>query len=275
MNYLTRKLHIYWPFSKSIMQAMMSYRVNFFMFVFGNFLKTFVVYYLWKAVFYSSTSSTLSGFTLQEMIIYIFISSITAIAISNNIDGLIGEEVRDGSIAMNLIRPINYQVRLLFQSFGTFVYQFAFVSIPIWLALIITRYTSIKELPPDIGTILLFLLSLMLGFMTLFLFNFCFGLLAFHVTGMWGLRNLKRAILSFISGELIPIAFFPLWFQKGLRLLPFSSMNYTPVMIYLKKLTGAELIQTLATQIVWIFILFFISRWMWNKAIKHLTILGG
>jgi len=275
MNYIKRKLNIYFPFLKSVIQIMMSYRINFFVFVFGNLLKTFVVYYLWKAVFYNSTTSTLSGFTLEDMIIYIFISGITAATISCNTDGVIGQEVRQGSIAINLIRPINYEIRMLFDSLGAFVYQFTFVAVPIWLALVISRYVHTKSLPPSLGTILIYLLSLMLGFITLFLFNFCFGLLAFHVTGMWGLSNLKRAIISFVSGELIPIAFFPLWFQKCLSLLPFSSMNYIPVMIYLKKLTGAGLVQALSVQIFWVFALFLVSKWMWSRAIKQLTILGG
>ncbi|MEQ8197680.1 MAG: ABC-2 family transporter protein [Clostridiaceae bacterium] len=275
MCWLKKRLKIYWPFAKGNMQKMMSYRINFFIFVLGGLIRTFVIYYLWKAVFQNSSAPTLNGFSLPDMIVYIFISSVTAGVISCDTDFAIAGEVKDGSVAMNLIRPINYKVRMFFETLGTFLYQFIFIAIPIWVILVITRYTSSGELPPDIGTLAVYLLSMLLGFVTLFLINFCFGLLAFFVTGIWGMSHLKGAIISFFSGELIPIAFFPLWLQGTLNFFPFSSLSYIPVMIYLKKFTGLVLIQTLGVQFAWVAGLLIISSVLWNRAAKRLTIFGG
>lgn len=275
MTYLGKKLKLYWPFSRGVIQTIMSYRINFFMFVFGNLIRTFVIYYLWKAVFLSSSSSSFNGFTLSDMIIYIFMSSLTAGTINTGTDGDIGQEVRDGSIAMNLIKPINYKIRMLFISFGALVYQFVFILMPVWIGLLVVRYFTVHELPPDIGTILMYLASMMLGFTVSYLMNFCFGLLSFYVTNMWGLSHLKEAALLFFSGQLIPIAFFPIVMQKVMQFFPFSSLNYIPVMIYLKKLTGVELLKAFGVQFMWIAILYLLSVWLWNKAISKLVILGG
>ena len=49
------------------------------------------------------------------MIIYIFISFITSVMISVDISHDISREVKDGSIAINLVRPLNYEKRMLFQ----------------------------------------------------------------------------------------------------------------------------------------------------------------
>ena len=57
--------------------------------------------------------------------------------------------------------------------------------------------------------------------------------------------------------------------------LPFSSMIYTPTMIYLGKLTGIELIKAIGIQIIWLGILIVVARVMWNTLIKKITILGG
>jgi ABC-2 type transport system permease protein len=275
MGYIKRKFRLYWPFGRGVIQTLMSYRVNFFMFVFGNLMRTFVLYYLWKAVFISSASSTLNGFSLNDMIIYIFMSSITAGTISTGSDQDIGHEVRDGSIAMNLIKPINYQVRIFFMSLGSFVYQFLFVLLPVWIGLIAVRFFTLKELPPDIGTILIYLLSMLLGLIVSYLMNFCFGLLAFYVTNMWGIGQLKEALLLFFSGQLIPIAFFPIALQNIMQFFPFSSLNYIPVMIYIKKLTGTALLESLGIQLFWVVFLYFLSKWLWNRAINKLVILGG
>lgn len=275
MAYIKKKFRLYWPFSRGVIQTIMSYRINFFMFVFGNMMRTFVLYYLWKAVFISSSTKSLNGFSLSDMIIYLFMSSITAGTINSGTDGDIAQEVHDGSIAMNLIKPINYQIRMLFISFGAFVYQFIFILLPIWIGLIVVRYFTAREVPPGIGTILLYLLSMILGFFVNYLMNYCYGLLAFYVTNMWGISHLKDAALLFFSGQLIPIAFFPLVLQKVMQFFPFSSLNYIPVMIYLNKITGAELLQSLGIQLLWIVLLYLLSRWLWNRAINKLVILGG
>lgn len=275
MSLVIKKLRAYWPFSRGAMQVLMSYKANFFMFVLGGLLKTFVIYYLWKAVYNNSSNSVINGFTISDMMVYIFISSITSIAINCNTERTIGREVREGSIAMNLIRPINYQTRMLFETLGTFIYQFLFISIPVLLALLAYRFFTFGALPPDAWTILLYFLSLLLGFLIMFLFNFSFGLISFYTTGVWGLWFVKGAVIRFVSGELVPIVFFPFWLQTILKFLPFNSMNYVPVMIYLKKFNGNELIRVLGMQIFWVFVLFFISNILWNKAIKKLTILGG
>ena len=63
----------------------------------------------------NTTETVLNGFTFNEMIIYIFISFLTSIMISVDISNDISREVKDGSIAINLVRPINYEKRMLFQ----------------------------------------------------------------------------------------------------------------------------------------------------------------
>ena len=82
-------------------------------------------------------------------------------------------------------------------------------------------------------------------------------------------------MVRFVSGSIIPIIFFPLWFQKFLMFLPFGSINYTPVMIYLNKYTGYETMKVLGIQVLWITILYLFSKFFWRKAIKKLTIMGG
>ncbi len=269
------KVKTYLPFSKSIIQGRIAYRINSWMYTIGGLASTFVAFYLWRAIFLNSSNKMIAGFSIRDMIVYVFISAITARLISNGVDGDIGEEVKQGSIAINLIRPINYHIRLLFESFGNLLYQFIFVGIPIWLCLTIFLYVTKRQMPPNLMTILLYFISLMMSFLVLFLFNCCFGLLAFYVTNLWGFRNMKGAILGFFSGQLIPLAFFPGWLQTILNFVPFGAINYTPVMIYLEKLSGYKAIEAIAVQIVWIIILFFLNKFVWNKAINRLTILGG
>ena len=122
---------------------------------------------------------------------------------------------------------------------------------------------------------MIYILSIILSFIIGFLFNFCFGLLAFYTTSVWGMRLAKGALVGILSGQLIPIAFFPAFAQKILFALPFSSMLYTPVMIYIGKIEGLAVYSAIGVQLIWVAVFLFISSWGWKNAIKHLTIQGG
>lgn len=275
MKYLSSEIEEYFPFARSVIQRRMSYKIGFLMRIVGGLLQVLIMYYLWMAIFNSSSNGQVMGFTSSEMVVYIIISYITAQIININIEGTIASEIRDGSIAVNLIRPISYKKRVFAESLGEVLLRSLTTLLPLWIGFLGYRFITIRELPPNIGTVFLFLLSLSLGYMIMFLFNFIFGLSAFFVTYIWGFMVCKGVILRFFSGELIPIVFFPSAVQKALQYLPFSSINYTPVMIYMEKFTATELISALAVQVVWVLILFVLMNVLWQSAIKRLTVLGG
>ncbi|WP_160672082.1 ABC-2 family transporter protein [Clostridium sp. C8-1-8] len=272
---MKRLMKVYIPFFKCSLQRFIAYRVNVLMFILGNIIATFVIYYLWKAIFANSGQSVLNGFTATEMALYVFMSKITAGILDNNATYLVGGEVKDGSIAMTLIKPINFMGRVLFQSFGGTAAFIIFAALPLWIILLIVRFVTLGELPPDIITLVLYLVSCILAYFVLFFFNYCIGLLAFSFTNLWGISQIQAAVVEFCSGALIPLVFFPHWFQNVLKFVPFSSMNYTPIMIYLGKIRGHELINSLIVQLVWIVLLALLSNLMWNRSMKRLTILGG
>ena len=78
-----------------------------------------------------------------------------------------------------------------------------------------------------------------------------------------------------VSGAMIPLTFFPEIVQKLFNFLPFSSIIYTPAMIYLNKLSYIEIAKSLGLQLMWVVILMILSKVMWNKVIDKLTIQGG
>lgn len=275
MTRVIRRVKMYSLFTRSVVQTVLTYRMNFYLFVLGGLLKTFVAYYLWKAIFNSTATTSLSGFTLNEMVVYIFMSIITARLLDNEVDMLVASEVQQGSIASNLIRPISYRSRLFFMSLGNVIYMLFTFSVPLWVGLVVVRYITVKEPLPDIQTLVAYVCSLILAFTIQFLFNFCFGMMSFYVTYMWGLSFLKRAVISFLSGQIIPFVFFPLWLQWLMNFLPFGSTNYVPVMIYLRKYTGMQALTAIGTQGLWVIVLLAASHLVWNSATRRLTILGG
>lgn len=275
MRSITKFSRIYLPFSKFALQKLMSYKISFIMFLVGDLLKVFLFYFLWLAVFKNSNSLAMSGLTALDMIDYTFMSCITASMIHSNVANSIGEQVKDGSISMNLIKPISYPLSLFFSTLGEYLYKVCVLLIPGTLVLMIIKYVQYGYVSNNISSILFYLLSSILGLILVFVFEYCFGILSFYVTNIWGINQMKLIIVRFLSGELIPIILFPNCIINILEFLPFSSMIYVPTMIFMGKIQGINLLFAYGIQIFWIVILLLISKVLWNKAYERLTILGG
>lgn len=266
-------LKTYLPFATNVFQRKLSYRADAIIFILGNAVMLGVTYYLWKAVYGSSKSNIINGFTLDEMTIYILLSFITSVVISASMIHEMYREVKDGSIAINLIRPISYEKRMIFQGIGNVAYNFAVIFIVSFILITILYYKFSGTI--NIFNLIFYFITTILGMFINLYYNYAFGLLSFKITNMWGLTQIMGAVSELLSGTLIPIVFFPKAIQWMFNFLPFSSMIYTPTMIYLGKLTGYELIKAVSVQIVWLVILIVIARVMWNAMIKKITILGG
>ena len=265
----------YRPFINAGIQEAITYRVNWLFFIIGNILGCFIFYFLWKAVFLSSGETDFMGFTMEQMVLYIFITFITSNIIYSGGTYDIGEEIKDGSIAMRIIKPISYNFTFLFQEVGVKTIYVTFVFIPLMFAVEIYRYVSVGEVQFNAISFILYVVSVVLAYLINFFFNICYGFTAFFFKNLWGSNMLKNCLVNFLSGGVIPLAFLPLALRKIFLILPFASLNYTPVMIYMGKYCGTEALYYIVLQLIWCIIFWGLSKVVWCVAVKHLCIQGG
>lgn len=272
---MIKTFKIYWPFALNQIKSNFVYKGRFYLYILRKFFGMFIYYYLWMAIYSSTTANELGGFTRSEMILYVFMSYTISDIIMVNISSDIGSDVVDGNVAMNLIKPINYRMSLVFRAFGIMAYRLVVPSLFIWIGLEIFKVTKLGmkfSSPLLLGALLI---SLLLSFLIYIFFDYCFGMLAFVTTYIFGMTIIKNAVLSFLTGKLIPISFFPAFFQKIFSFLPFTAMTYVPVMIYLGKYTGEEILWQLGKQGIWVVLLYLLGSFLWKKVEKRIVILGG
>ncbi|MGN0142216.1 MAG: ABC transporter permease [Roseburia sp.] len=270
-----KRLKIYLPFASNELKRQMAYKGAFYLFILVSLFGSFISYYLWKAIYASSNQTTLGGLTQQEMVVYVFMVYVTSSIVMNSISNYVSEDVVKGTVAMNLIKPIDYRMSLIAKAMGNMVYRFFVPSVFIWVGLEIYKVTVLGLNPVTGWDILWYLLSCVMSFLIYVLFDFCFGMVAFFTTYIFGMEMAKEALLSFLTGQLIPISFFPAAVQRVFDLMPFSSMIYTPVMIYLGKYTGKMLGLMLLKQAAWVVILYAAGSLIWRRVTKRLVVLGG
>ena len=74
---------------------------------------------------------------------------------------------------------------------------------------------------------------------------------------------------------MLPLSFYPLWFQKLSTVLPFQASVYLPTQIFLGRISGREAVHTLLLQVVWVVILWFLAKILFRFAVRKVTIQGG
>ena len=144
---------------------------------------------------------------------------------------MIGEEVKDGSIIMRLLRPVHFAASYLFTELGSKWLIFISVGLPFLSVIVLMKILSGQGMVEVLGLTALYLFSLTLAYLINFFFNICFGFqpLCLKIYGV--LNLLKTSIVAFMSGSLIPLAFFPKVVSRYSLLPAFFILIYTPVMI--------------------------------------------
>ncbi|MBQ9673058.1 MAG: ABC-2 family transporter protein [Ruminococcus sp.] len=272
---MKKKLRIYKPFISAGMQEVSTYRINWIFFMIGNVMGCFVSYFIWKAVFLSGDNPIMNGFTMPQMVVYIFLMFLTSTMISSGGTYDIGEEIRDGSIAMRIIKPISYNSTFLFQELGSKFMTVCLLIVPLVFGVEIVRYAFTGSVQFEILNFLLYILSCVFAYLINFFFNICFGFIAFVIKYLWGANMMKNCIVGFLSGTVIPLSFLPGTLEKICLLLPFASLNYTPVMIYMGIYHGAALLYYIGLQLFWVLAFWGLSKLLWSVSMKHLSVQGG
>ncbi len=265
---------LYFTFTRAIIQKQMAYRANYIFSLIASPLFSFVNYYLWKAVFDSSSSDTLSGFDIQGMIVYLFLMPVINTIMAEGNGRTISEEVKSGLIAIQLIKPYSYRMRLFGESMGRKLPNFLFLGLPMLIGLLIYQSVVSHDLPDwiHVGR---FLLSLGLGVMVSFYFWYLVGLLSFYTTNMWGSHLIIFGITMIVSGRLFPLDFLPHWARVLFSFFPQQSSYYVPAMAYMGQWSSTQYWHAVIFQAGWVMVLGLISTLVWHRAIRRLTILGG
>lgn len=270
-----KRLRMYIPFLRAGIQSSLAYRANFIFVTFGNLLVCFVSFFLWKATFSSSNRADFLGFSLANMVVYIFVSFFTSTVVDSWAGWNLGAEIKSGDISMRIIKPVNFIQTFLFHELGEKALTRFVLFIPVIIGIELYRSFITGIVQFSISLFFLYIFSLLLAALLNFYINICYGFIAFFIKNLWGSQMMKNAIIAFMSGAIIPIAFFPKQIQSVFTILPFSSVNYTPIMIYIGMYNCNQIIIRLLLQIFWLFVFVCLSKVIWKYAIKRLCVQGG
>lgn len=249
---------------------MLAYRVNYYSGIIIYSLNIGVYYFLWMAIY--GDNSSVNGTSAVQMATYVAVAWMSRAFYFNNLDREIAQEIRDGTVAIQLIRPYNYILVKCFQGLGEGMFRLLLFSVP-GLALVSLIFPI--DLPAPGGEWGWFILSLILAFVINSQINVLTGLMAFFVLNNVGMIRAKRVLVDLLSGLIIPIHFFPDWAGRVLSFLPFQGISYVPSTILSKGLPLPETLRFLGIQILWGLLLWIPIQLLWKRARRRLVVQGG
>lgn len=235
-----------------------------------NLFYIVVIYFLWKNIY--ANSSTLRGMSFPQTFTYLALASSIFVLFKTYADWGLAREIISGAVAVNLTKPIDLQLMLLFRSLGAMLTNLTLIGLPTLLVLTVFFPANLV-----LGVnVALFAISLLLAFLLSFLLDYIVGLSGFYTQSIWGLSTAKEIIVLVLSGAMLPIRFFPEGLQAVLHYLPFQAIYNTPInLITDPTLAMPDMIIMLGIQVFWIAVLFLGSRLFYAQAIKAVTINGG
>jgi ABC-2 type transport system permease protein len=190
----------------------------------------------------------------------------------NEIDRDIATQVQEGRLAMNLIRPVDFQMVMVADAAGQSAFRAALFTLPI--GIVIGLLFPVRP-PVSWLAALLFLISAAISFFLVAAINFVVGLIAIRTKSIQGILRAKYLMLELLSGLLIPTTLFPEPLRSILMASPFPHINYTPATLYLGKATGLAAIKLLALQAGWTAGLLALGGVAWRRSRSRITIQGG
>ncbi len=263
------KLAPYLAFAKKSFLNRSAYRFDHLMGILNTLLKIFIFWCIYRALYGSRTE--VDGITMA-MVTTNFVLSIGLDSLFGINDYYLPGRIGNGSIATELLLPISFRGRMLFENMGNTLFQLMFHFLP---ALVVCALT-VGVLPPaSVWHFLLFLISAILGYGVLWNLSFLLQTFSFWLINMWSLITIKNVFLNVLSGSMIPLWFMPEWMMPVLNALPFSSIYFTPVQIYLGQLTSREILIKFLVQLAWIAVLYVSGNALWEKGKKKLVVQGG
>jgi ABC-2 type transport system permease protein len=267
---LARVVRLYWAFARVGFINTLAYRLRYYTGIVTYFIYVSVYYFIWKAIYAHSTS--IEGFDFAHMLTYIGVGWIIRSFYFNNIDQDLAYQVIEGRLAMDLIKPVNIQIMYVSRAAGESVFRLALLTIPTAVVLFLV-FPMLR--PASFGHAGAFLVSVSLSFLIVAAINFAVGTFALRLQSILGLMRAKFFLLELFSGLLLPISFFPHIAQKIMGVMPFESISYVPMLIYLGKLNGGGMARAMALQVVWVGVLFAIGDGLWRWSTRKVIIQGG
>jgi ABC-2 type transport system permease protein len=258
----------YVEFAKKAFAREATYRMEVFTNVGSLVLRVYLLRSLWTALYAQNVAP--AGIPLHAMITYATVALLMSLVLEIDGTRAIREKVREGTIATDLMKPISLPLYFFSDGFGQTAFG-ALLMVPSLLFALLLVHVDV----PQAGTLALFALSFALGYAVNFFLNFLMNSVAFWTLETFAIQLMVRWVSDLLSGQILPLSFFPGALGRIVSSLPFASIYSTPLRIYIGQIPANEIAPALAAQALWLAAFGVLSTIVWRLAERRVVVQGG
>ncbi|WP_431727069.1 ABC-2 family transporter protein [Verrucosispora sp. TAA-831] len=122
-------MRAYRTLARTAWSTVLVYRGEFLLQVAGVAVQTVALFAVWRALFAADPGGEMAGLTWEQMKAYLFVAFLAGTLLSSFTDGQVALRVLDGSVAIDLLRPIDYQVARFAETIGYLVGELLVVAV--------------------------------------------------------------------------------------------------------------------------------------------------
>jgi ABC-2 type transport system permease protein len=258
----------WWELIRITARQFVAFRMNLVFTALIFMIQLYVTRSIWEAVY--AGRPEVDGVGANTLLVYLTIAALGGWFMPGMTAWTIQERVLSGDVALDLVRPFAFLKQVLAQDIGM-AWGYAPTLVVFLPAALVVGSLD----PPSPVNLMLYLVSFALGFLVSSLIGMHIGLLAFWIQQVNGIRAIVSVSVGFLSGALVPLWLMPDGVRVAFQFLPFQALAFLPASIYSGQVSGRDVFEPLAIQLLWIGLLLVTVRWVWKRAQDRIVIHGG
>ncbi len=224
---------------------------------------------LWTSV---ASEGPFRGYSSDAFVAYYLSGLIVRNVTGSWVGWQISEEIRLGTMAMRLLRPLHPYIAFAAIHIAAIPFRVV-VALPVAAILLLSSGAS--SLTSEPAQLALIAPSLVLGWMINFNLVFILGTVSFWATKTMALMNVYYAMFSLFSGYLLPIPLLPPIIGDVASVLPFRFGFSTPVELMTKHLSGEQLAIAVGGQVGWAVVTLLLALAVWRAGVRRFEAVGN
>ncbi|MFF3995248.1 ABC transporter permease [Streptomyces cyaneofuscatus] len=265
----SRPLRAYLACARMEFRAALTYRTAYLSSFVMMLLQIWLLTVVWKALY--DGRAEVDGLGLTTMTAYATLTTLQYQLVSPWRSSPIDQRVREGKVAVDLLRPIGFPGQMLAGQLG-----WASAAVPVLLvALPFALLIGAGQAPASTAAGFAYPVALLGALLVNQLLGLLLGLVSFWTLEVSGALMAYRFVAQFFSGALVPLWFMPGPVRAAAEWLPFQATAYTPAAVYLGQVEGPAIVAALGVQLAWIAALGALAAYVWSRARRRVMSQGG
>ncbi|MFE6035918.1 ABC transporter permease [Streptomyces sp. NPDC056452] len=249
-----------------------AYRGRFFLAPFMLGVQIYLYYLLWTAVYRGRTS--VAGLDVDQAVGYVILAILLGRIRWNSrmvSKDALPQRTREGTIVYWFLRPISPGRYYMYRSVGDMAYGAMWALVGYLVALA----TGALQPPASAAVGAVFVVSLVLGQIILYYLGQLVDLATFWLVSNTGLTRMYSFVQDLLSGVFVPLWFLPGWLLSTASVLPFATTISVPISIYVGRIPLDQAPRHLVEEVCWVVVLALLTRFVWSRAARRVTVQGG